>query len=356
MTLIDRAKRFFTRSAQWDAAGGGSRLVKWGPQPASVNQWSDNPIQLRARAEDGYRNNPWARRIVDSLNAAVIGGGGVSPQWQDRSVAQLWNVWSDGCDISGRLDWAGIEQLVFQTLAVSGEVFVRFVTNPDARVPLALQVLGPEFLDTSRVDSQNTYAGIRYAGVRPAGYWLFEQHPAMMAMPRSVFVPARECLHIFRPIHPGAQRGVSWLAPVLLPLRELQEYLEAGLIKAKVSALFAGYVISPDGSNLLKGPDGVPSLEPGTMARLQPGEDVKFTEPADVGAAFDPFVKSTLRKIAAGVGIPYEVLSGDLGSVTFASGRHGILEWARQVDSIQHVLMVRQFCAPVVKRWRARWV
>jgi lambda family phage portal protein len=207
--------------------------------------------------------------------------------------------------------------------------------------------------------------------LRRAGYWLFERHPTLVLTPyRSVFVPASEVLHIFKPIVPGAERGVSWLAPVLLGLRELQEFSEAALVKAKVSSLFAGYVQTADGSNPLNSTNAVPTLEPGSMVRLQPGEAVEFSEPPDVGQTYDPFVRSTLRKIASGVNVPYEVLANDISSCTFASGRMSLLEWRRHVEAIQHALMVPQFCTPVLERWmrlavslgvitqpaRARWI
>lgn len=34
-------------------------------------------------------------------------------------------------------------------------------------------------------------------------------------------------------------------------------------------------------------------LEPGTMQFLDPGEDVKFTSPADVGGTYEAFIKQT---------------------------------------------------------------
>ena len=88
------------------------------------------------------------------------------------------------------------------------------------------------------------------------------------------------------------------------------------------------------------------------MVRLQSFEDeVTFTDPPDVGSMFDPFVRAQLRRIAAGVGVPYEILSGDLSAVTFASGRHGLLDFKRTVETLQYSLMVQQFCAPVLKAW-----
>lgn len=337
------------RSVAWDAAGSGNRLANWQAQPTAVNAWVDNPIMVRARSEGEYRNNAWARKIVDGTLAAVIGASGLIPQFKDKALSDAWGAWADSCDAAGRLDWVQFLRLALQTVIVSGECFVRFGVNPDATVPLTLQVLGPEFLDTSRVDN-NTMAGIRYNGVRREGYWLYERHPTLAPAIRSVFVPSGECLHVFRPVTPGAERGVPWLAPVLLALRELAEYQEAETVRAKVASLYAGYVMTADGSNPLS-TNGVPTLEPGSMVRLQPGETVEFSKPPDAGPTYDPFVRSVLRKIASGAGVPYELLANDISSCTFASGRMALLEWARHIEAIQHAFMVPQVCAPILARW-----
>lgn len=355
MNIFNRISRFFggapeVRSATlWDAAGGGNRLANWAAPPTAPNAWQDNPVLLRSRAEAEFRNNPWCRKLIDAMLAAVIGASGLVPQFKEKALTDAWGVWADDCDAAGRLDWLQTLWLVLQTVMVSGEAFVRLVVSPGAAVPMALQVLGPEFLDTSRVDA-NTTAGIQHSGVRRAGYWLFERHPTLAPSLRSVFVPASECLHVFRPTAPGVERGVTWLAPVLLPLKELQEYTEAALVRAKVASLYSGFVQS-DGGNPLQTVSGVPSLEPGSMVRLQPGEVVEFSEPPETGLTFDPFVKAQLRKIGAGVGVPYEVLGNDISTCTFASGRMALLEWRRNVEAIQHSLIVPQFCAPVLARW-----
>jgi len=87
------------------------------------------------------------------------------------------------------------------------------------------------------------------------------------------------------------------------------------------------------------------------MVRLAAGETVDFSEPPDVGHSYEPFVRQQLRAIASALGIPYELLSGDVSQVTFASGRHALLEYRRQLESIQHHLMVFQLCRPVWLAW-----
>lgn len=308
---------------------------------------------LRARAQHEFANNAVARRAVECLVNAGWGGSGVTPLFLDRGVQRAWDRWTAACDAGARLDWVSLGRLLLETVVVAGEAFVVLQVDEAAPgVPLRLQILGPEHLDESRTDG-STLAGIRFEGARPAGYWLFPRNPALTGPVDSVFVPAERCLHVFRPLAPGATRGVSWLAPVLIALRELDEYLQAALTRAKTGALFAGFVRTPDGSNPLAQNGAVPALEPGTMVRLQPGEDVEFAEPPAIEGSFDPFVRAQLRRIAAGLGIPYELLSGDLSAVTFASGRHGLLEFRRTVEAVQYALLVPMFCQPVVERWAA---
>jgi lambda family phage portal protein len=87
------------------------------------------------------------------------------------------------------------------------------------------------------------------------------------------------------------------------------------------------------------------------MARLKAGEEVEFSTPPDVGISFDPFIRAQLRAIASGRDIPYEYLSGDLSGVTFASGRHALLAYKRQLQAVQDFIVVFQFLRPVLKTW-----
>lgn len=342
------------RSGFWDAAGSGNRLSSWTAPALSPNMMWDNPVWVRGRAEGEFRNNPLARRIVDCLVNGAWGASALNPQFRDKRTQTAWSEWTRNADATGRLDWTAVGALILQTVVVSGECFVRLVLDDEADgVPLRFQVLGPEFLDQSRT-GLNTYAGITYRGLKPEGFWLFKQSPTLAGADlNSVFVPASECLHIFRPVAPGAQRGQSWLASVLLPLRELNEYLEAGLVKQKVAALMTVFITTADGSNPLQSTGTAPGLEPGSAVVLQPGQTIEQVNPPSVEQQFDPFTKTQLRRIAAGVGIPYELLSTDISQTTFASGRLSLLEFRRTVEAIQYGLLVPLLCEPVVRRWAA---
>ncbi len=87
------------------------------------------------------------------------------------------------------------------------------------------------------------------------------------------------------------------------------------------------------------------------MQQSHPGEDIKFSEPSDVGGSYEAFMKQQLRAIAVGMGITYEQLTGDLTNVNYSSIRAGLIEFRRRCGMLQHNIMVFQFCRPVWDRW-----
>jgi capsid protein len=107
----------------------------------------------------------------------------------------------------------------------------------------------------------------------------------------AVRVPAEEVLHIYRPIDAGQIRGLPHVAPAMVRLFLLDQYDDAELDrKKKTAAMFAGFITktAPEDPMMGEGAadlDGasIASLEPGTMQVLLPGEDVRFSSPADVG-------------------------------------------------------------------------
>jgi lambda family phage portal protein len=166
-----------------------------------------------------------------------------------------------------------------------------------------------------------------------------------------VFVPADRVIHLFAPLQPGFERGTSWLAPALVNLYELRAFLEASLVRARTGSLFCGFVRSADGTPFLMTDQGATDFEPGSLARLRPGDEVSFTTPPDPTQGYTPFISTQLRAIASALGVPYELLSGDLGQVSFASGREGLLSFQRRCDAIVQNLFAPQFCRPVWRWW-----
>ncbi len=122
--------------------------------------------------------------------------------------------------------------------------------------------------------------------------------------------------------------------------------------------MFAGFItrLDPEANIMGEGESNeqgvaLSGLEPGTMQLLDPGEDIKFSEPSDVGGSYEAFMKQQLRAIAVGMGITYEQLTGDLTGVNYSSIRAGLIEFRRRCAMLQHNVVVFQFCRPVWCRW-----
>jgi lambda family phage portal protein len=147
----------------------------------------------------------------------------------------------------------------------------------------------------------------------------------------------------------------------------LDQYSDAELLRKKVAAMFAGFIIKPaaegdviplDNSAQTQGPPQTSpdpgtanaKLEPGTLQELLPNEDVRFPTVPD-SPDFERFINVQLHQFAAGCGLTYEQVTGDLRGVNYSSIRAGLLEFRRKVEQFQHNVIVFQACRPVFRRW-----
>jgi capsid protein len=105
--------------------------------------WGDF-IQLRARARDLEKNNPYAARYLTIASVNVIGPHGMRLQARnkkrtgelDNTVNQLieeaFADWSQMASVDGRFSWEELQSLIIKTVARDGEVFVRMLTGDQA--------------------------------------------------------------------------------------------------------------------------------------------------------------------------------------------------------------------------------
>src|SRR4029077_15916898 len=176
-----------------------------------------------------------------------------------------------------------------------------------------------------------------------------------------VRVPASEVLHIFRCTRPGQMRGVPLITPALVRLFFLDQYDDAELERKRIAAMFAGFITTPAPEDVIP-IDGVDNsapqenvalsgLEPGTMQTLLPGEDIKFSEPADVGGSYEAYQYRQQLAVFAALGIPYSICTSDLRRANYSSLRGSIVEFRRKLEQFQHQIIVFQMCAPIWRRW-----
>jgi lambda family phage portal protein len=362
----------------YDAAGAGRRLRGWSPSGSGPNRVNSGAGTLRNRARDAARND-WAGRVIPQRWAANLVGTGIiaRPKTTDAALKatlrQLWDDWTEVCDADGILDLYGQQNMAARNWIEAGEVFVRLRPRLPADglpVPLQLQIVEADMVpavDALAPNGNEIAQGIEFDRLgRRVAYWMLRNHPGDGRGDTSttIRVPAEFVLHIYEPTRPGQLRGISELAPILARLRGVGDFDDAVLERQKLANLFAGFLERPaSGQDAALDPltglpiktdsDGTPmaALEPGTMQELLPGETVKFSEPPDAGAGYRDFTRQQYQGVAAGSGLPYELLTGDLNGVSDRALRVILNEFRRHCQQRQWHILIPQFCRKVRNAW-----
>lgn len=383
VNFVDRVVSFFNPRAGYDraryrqleglmrkfeGATGGRRGKNWLAPSSDADAALFGSIErLRNRSRDLVRNNPYAARGMAVIVSNTIGTGIVARIHgeQKRATArlqELWKRWAESteCDADGIHDIYGLQALALRTVVESGEVLIRRrrrKIKDGLAVPLQLQVLEPDFIDNFKSESLSSGGtisnGIEYGSDgKVVAYWLYPEHPGSQVINRgptlqSFRVPASEILHVFKRDRPGQGRGVPWLAPVMLRLRDFDEYEDAQLLKQKVAACFAAFVTAeaPVDDTPSKAPIS-DKIEPGGIEILPSGKNITFASPPSV-QGYSEYSSSVIGAVAVGLGVTYEAITGDLSNVNFSSGRMGWLEFHRNIESWRWLLFIPRFCQPV---------
>ena len=373
-------RRLFGQSPVHEAAGRGRRSLAWMPgNPGAVAAMLATHTDLRIKSRDLVRRNAWAQAALDAFVANAVGTG-IKPQslsGDERfkaDVQALWRDWTEEADAAGQTDFYGLQALACRSMLEGGECLIRLRprrVEDGLAVPLQLQLLESEHLpihlNTDLPSGNAVRSGIEFDALgRRVAYHLYRSHPedgrlAPMSGQggmETVRVDAREVIHLYRVLRPGQIRGEPWLSRALVKLNELDQYDDAELVRKKTAAMFAGFVTRQNPEDSLMGEgaangDGIAlaGLEPGTLQILEPGEDIKFSDPADVGSSYSEFLRTQFRAVAAAIGITYEQLTGDLTGVNYSSIRAGLLEFRRRCEMVQHGVLVHQMCRPVWAAW-----
>ena len=210
-------------------------------------------------------------------------------------------------------------------------------------------------------------AGIEFNGIgQRVAYWMHRAHPSDYTTLDTADlrrVPAEQVMHLYEPLRPGQLRGQPLLTQVLLRMFHLDKFDDATLLRQEIANLFTGFITKPSpeqekvdpltGRPIVYDLQGVPmvAMEPGTMQELSPGEEITFNTPPGAASNYPDFIRQQLMAVAAGIGLPYEILSGDMKGVSDRALRVVLNEFRRRIQQIQHNQLVFQLCRPVWNRW-----
>ena len=313
-------------SRQFDSAKFDNIFAGWTGTSATADEELRGSLStMRARTRSLCQNSEYAKKFLNLTKSNVIGSRGFKFQAKTRNaqgavdkldnnyLERLFFEWSKNPDyvsIDGRLDWLGVQNVVMETLARDGEVFIRMMKGgADNPFGFSLWVLEGDSIPIDHniklKDEQFIIMGVEQNKFgKPLAYYQAITTPNQLYDysydVKTERVPASDMIHLYMQERPSQSRGVPWLNTAIRPLQILSDYTESSLVASRIGASAIGFFKSPDGAGYVgDGEDEAGNLltdfQPGTFQQLPAGMEFEAFDPKHPTTAFSDFIKAILR-------------------------------------------------------------
>ncbi|WP_088183593.1 phage portal protein [Sphingobium sp. Z007] len=346
-------RRFMGKDRDFDT-------VSSNPNDGRPKRYVDRMTILRLIAE-----NPFARKALNALLNSLIGWGITGAPTGPKVMRDHWAAWINACDYYNRHDLYGLQKLWAISMLRDGEVFIvqRLIKAPGI-IPLRLQTYDKGMLAADKY-GLNIERGIEYDDEgRAVAYHFYRGRKGYRwSSTETIRFPAEEVIHLFDSEWVGQTEGVSLFEPIVKRLGDVEEGIEAEVVKANIAACLVGFRYRPPAQEGEDPNIGIPVDEaqerapieefvPGMIETLEDGEQITFSNPPKTGGIND-LARIALLASAAGVGVTYEQMTGDLSNVNFSSYKAGALENKRFIGRLQYLTFI-PICLNRVFGWFAR--
>jgi lambda family phage portal protein len=164
---------------------------------------------------------------------------------------------------------------------------------------------------------------------------------------------------------------MSWLAPLVMDVYELDDYEAAVRIVARLQACMGFFIKTENSDQYLSqytglgtGQTDVPSgfataseygeipesIDPASVHVLPPGMDAKALTSSQPGPDYEAYVRANLQGQSAGLGVSYQTYSNDYAQSTYSSARNGSLN-ERRGFRMQQLYLLEKLHGPIWERW-----
>ncbi|KHF33378.1 Phage portal protein, lambda family [Paenibacillus sp. P1XP2] len=378
-------------------------MVMWqtpiGDADADIHQ---NLTELRARARDLHMGSDIVAAAHKGLRTNIVGTGlRLKPAFDSEflklsksqekklrdSIYREWSMWAETtkCDAAGLNDFYELQSLAFLSTLMSGDVFglLPMLPRKHSVYDLRINLIEADRCDTppnvALENPDRVQSGVEVDGDGMViAYHFSNQHPGSDKVSVSpndwvrvekygALTGRLNVIHLFEAERPGQRRGIPVIAPIIESLKQLNQYTEAELMAAVISAMYTVFVKSPaeedDGMYGMEEPETENQYQepiPGTggdnikMGRgaivyLDPGEDVEFANPTRPNPDYVAFVNALLRQIAAALELPFEILTKQFTS-SYSASRGALLE-AWKMYRMRRSWLAKSFCQPIYEEW-----
>lgn len=372
-----------------------------------------NNYTMRQRGRLMYMGNPVAASAINTHRTNTIGVGLIPNPRPDAGFLNLsdeqlaewvkktkreFGLWADdkrACDATGINNFYELQQMLLQSWLMSGDVFV-LVMNRDKTMkrPYGLRLRAIEAdrvatpFDVKKTANfqittgkSPTTGNMIYDGVEvddygmPVAYHIRNTHPLdytnVNAKFQRVEIEGKETglpniLHIMTAHRPEQYRGVSYLAPVIVPLLQIGRYTEAELAAAVVNAFFTVFITSEEngedpateayGDDQEEVSDSPYEYEmgPGQVNILPPGEKPEAVKAEHPSGGFPQFTDAVCAQIGAALEIPKDILLKQFNE-SYSASRGALLEAWKSFKTYRQ-WFVNDFCNPAYELWMSEAV
>ncbi|MEP1612669.1 MAG: phage portal protein [Roseobacter sp.] len=256
----------------------------------------------------------------------------------NTAIETAWRKWGKmgTPTICGRLSWWGVECQIATAIAREGGGFLR-IHEGRRRGAFGIQVEPVPFdlldLDLTQPTPGGGYieSGVEFSEegrVLAFHIWSVAQSEGHRTTPRRrIRIPAKQMIYVIVPEEVGQSLGIPRSATALRLMNMTERYQEAGMTAAHYGAAQMVFFEQEGNHDQVEAqaPGEVPidEIEAGTMAGLPQGVTANWSTPHYPDAAVEPFMRYMGTSQAAGLGVAYETLSGDLSRANFSSLRAG---------------------------------
>lgn len=329
-------------------------------------QVSGDRDMLRARARWLSANNPICKSIDRSIIKNCIGSG-ISLQSRinkdevknaenlNKQIEILWNEFTkkQNFDITKRISFRKFQKMLLKAKLVDGESLVNCVWTNDKKFPLKFQLVEVDQLDntknsfgfTTNKNNNTVFSGVEVdENGAPIAYHLKTEINSIS----SKRFDSKNIIHFYDSERATQYRGITDYAQTINNLKDFQAYNDSEIIKNRILASFATFIKTSNvGGNIFGDKqtgqkqgsrDPIKEITAGMIKYLRPGEEVQNIQSNQLGNSYNDFIKNTIRIIAAGRDISYELAIRDYSQVNFSSARASLIQDNKRFDDEQTLL------------------
>ncbi len=355
---LENKRREFAAGGGFQSAENSNDAASWLTSKLSPDSAleQDRPAMIE-RADSAVKNFELATSHVEGRVIRVVGCGftvqpeldpeelGISEEEAEKTNRMLRKDWDRLTERIGKHgEWLyEIQQQMQRYWERRGEWFVLFgdKTDPLSPVSLKVEVIHPDRVSTPpgkdgnprvrmgiQLDDDGCAVGAWVQDVQPGDNLEFKQTWTYYSYKSSNGLP--RLMHHFDRRDSRQHRGFPRMQVGTKQLKNNEEYAEAETERNYVGACMAAFVRTDLPEEQAMASTGAVEDSSGRRLRdIQPSmfhyigqtDEVQFSNPSGAPTTYKDFIEAGDRKFAAGCGTPYEMLTGNWGSLAYNAAR-----------------------------------